>query len=54
MSMKLIYKSNIEELDKPVKSFFRLEVLTKQNTTFSNGSEFVNQRKRWAGFRIPL
>jgi hypothetical protein len=47
MSMRLLHKSNIEQMDKPIRSFFGLGVLIKGNITLSNGSGFVNPRKRW-------
>jgi hypothetical protein len=46
MSMRLLHKSNIEQMDKPIRSFFGLVVLIKGNTTLSNGSEFVIPRKK--------
>jgi hypothetical protein len=46
MSMRLLHKSNIEQMDKSIRSFFGLEVLIKRNTTLSNGSAYVNPRKK--------
>jgi hypothetical protein len=46
MSMRVLHKSNIEQMDKPIRSFFGLVVLIKGNPTLSNGSGSINPRKR--------
>jgi hypothetical protein len=50
MSMRLLHKAKIEEMDKPTRSFFGLVVLTEGNTILSNGNGYVNQREKvvWA------
>jgi hypothetical protein len=47
MSMRLLHKTTIGEIDKPIRSFFWLEVQRSENTTLSNGGGSVNQIKRW-------
>jgi hypothetical protein len=48
MSMRLLHKTNIEEIYKPIRSFLisGLGVLTKGNTILLNGNGCVNPREK--------
>jgi hypothetical protein len=49
--MRLLHKTTIEKLDKPLKSFFWVGSTDKRKCPLSSGSGSINKRKRrWLGF----
>jgi hypothetical protein len=50
MSMRLLHKATIEEMDKPTRSFFWAVVQIKENITLLERDGFASQRRKvvWA------
>jgi hypothetical protein len=49
MSMRLLHKTNIENISRPIGTFFWAGAADKKNTTLSNGDGFANP-----GVRVAL
>jgi hypothetical protein len=48
MSLRLLHKTNIEQIDKPIRSFFWAGSADKKNITLLDGDGFLNPNKKVA------